>query len=115
VALAHPHVAVQRLDGLRGEVDPPLAPALAHDHARALGQVEVRNLEPRQLRQAGPAVEEDADDRGITAVLEALARVSSSAATWSSRRTSPGCSATVGGFSPAMGETSISSYCCSER
>jgi hypothetical protein len=64
---AHPEVAVQGERGLAPESQRPAATVLAENGHDLLVQIEVLKQDRRTLRPTHPRVEEQADDRRITA------------------------------------------------
>jgi hypothetical protein len=70
---ASPQVAVQRQGGLAAERQRPLATALAKHQQHVQVEVEVGHPGTHQLGAAGSHVDQQQDQRGVAAVLEALA------------------------------------------
>jgi len=86
VAGAGAQVPVERLAGLVTEWQGPLPAALAEDQEHVEVQVDVGELEPNHLRPAGASVQQQHDQCGVAACLEAAASARGEQPLESSRR-----------------------------
>ena len=111
-----PDVAAECFPGAVAEGCGTLAPSLAQDERHILVEVQVLKRDPDEFSDPEAGVQEEAEDRRITSLLEPAALAGSSTRVISSVvKRGTGCSGTAGGLILTKRDCGISSSCSNQR